>query len=94
MKFKMHPHLRAFICVHVLENSKPVLLVSRADGGEWCFLCGDTNHNDVSSIRAVGIVHVFERDPTLLELQDLDVDWDAEREGVGKPWLKTRSLSN
>src|SRR5271169_6031078 len=83
MKLTMPPHLRAFVCIHVFENTRPVLLLSRADKGDWCFLCGDIHSQDASSYRAVGNDHVFERDPTLFELQDLEVDWEAEREAVG-----------
>jgi hypothetical protein len=39
--------------MHVLDGSKPILVVSRADGGDWCFLCGDGDHDDASSVRAV-----------------------------------------
>jgi hypothetical protein len=94
MKLRMPYHLRAYICVHVLEKSAPILLVSRAGDGNWCFLCGEANHNDASTARVIGIGHVFERDPTLLEIEDLDADWDAEREAVGKAWIRTRSIPN
>ena len=82
-------HLRAYVCVHVCDDIGPVLLVTRA-GGPWCFLCGDVHPQDPSSYRVVRIGHLFERDPSLLELEDLPPDWEAEREGVGAAWIRTK----
>jgi hypothetical protein len=91
MANNIHPHLRCFVCIHVFQNTRPVLLVSRPDG-DWCFLCGDAHPNEASSYSAVGIGDILERDAALLELQDLEVDWEAERQAVGKPWFKTKCV--
>ena len=82
------PHLRAFVCVEVFEGTKPVLLVSREDG-DWCFLCGGFHKDDNKWLRSVGIGHVFERDPSLLALLDLNPDWEAERQDPSSPWIRT-----
>lgn len=82
-------HQKSYVCTHVFEGSRPVLLVSRP-GGDWCFLCGGEHPEDASSYRVVGIGHLFEKDPTLISLEDLPPDWEAEREEVGKPWIRTR----
>jgi hypothetical protein len=82
-------HLRAYVCVHVCDDVRPVLLVSRA-GGPWCFLCGDVHTQDASSYRVVGIGHLFERDHSLLELKDLPPDWEAERQDVRSPWIRKK----
>jgi hypothetical protein len=82
-------HLRAYVCVHVCDNVRPVLLVTRA-GGPWCFLCGDVHPQEPSSYRVVGIGHLFERDHSLLELKDLPSDWEAERKDVGAAWIRTK----
>jgi hypothetical protein len=63
-------HLRAYVCIHVCEEVRPVLLVTRA-GGPRYFRCGDTHPQDASSYRVFGIGHLFERDPGLSELKDL-----------------------
>ena len=76
----------AFVCSHVCENTRAVLLVSRADS-DWQLLCGG-NHDTDEVPRVVGLNHLFERDPTLLELQDLPVGWEAERTHVGGEWLR------
>lgn len=80
----------AFVCSHVFANSRPVLLVSRAEG-DWQCLCGETHENEVPKV--VGLNHLFERDPTLAELRDLPAEWQAERTAVGSPWRKTSLVS-
>ena len=75
----------AYICSHVFKNSQPILLVCR-EGGDWQFLCGGSHDNETPKV--VGINHLFERDPTLLEVRDLPMDWEAEREAVGSPWIR------
>ena len=81
----------AFVCSHVFENSRPVLLVSRA-GGDWQCLCGG-GHEAQKKPRVVGLNHLVERDRTLSELQDLQPDWEAERTAIGEPWVRTSLLS-
>jgi hypothetical protein len=80
----------AFVCSHVFENSRPILLVSRA-GGDWQCLCGG-GHQAEEKPRVVGLNHLVERDTTLSELQDLPRDWEAQRTAVGKPWIRTSGL--
>lgn len=76
----------AFVCAHVFAASRPILLVSRA-GGDWQFLCGDA-HPGGSEPRVIGIGHLLDRDPTLLELDSLPENWEAERNAVGGTWRK------
>jgi hypothetical protein len=76
----------AFVCSHIFENTRPILLVSRADG-EWQFLCGGT-HNDDEIPRVIGLNHLLERDQTLRQILDLPADWEAERKDVTSSWLR------
>ncbi|MFN0191428.1 MAG: hypothetical protein ACKVP5_05550 [Aestuariivirga sp.] len=79
--------IAAYVCSHVFENSKPVLLVSRA-GGDWQCLCGgDHAADEVPNV--VGLNHLLDRDPSLRELEDLPVDWEAERATTEHKWIKT-----
>lgn len=82
-------HLKAYVCSHVFDGSAPVLLVSRPEG-DWCFLCGAEHEASSSSYRVIGIGHLFERDSTLREIQDLPADWEAERRRPGDPWSRTQ----
>lgn len=83
------PHQKAYVCTHVFDDSVPVLLVSRPEG-DWCFLCGAVHSDSPSEYRVVGIGHLFDRDSTLKEVEDLPADWEAERSAPGGVWLRTR----
>lgn len=82
-------HLKSYVCTHVFEGDRPVLYVTRADGGDWCFLCGDGHPPVAASYRVVGMSHVLESDPALVEVLDLYGEQEAEREAVGRPWVRT-----
>jgi len=78
----------AYLCSHIFERTRPVLLVSRSEG-DWQFLCGDTHpQEDVPHV--VGVNHLFEDDPSLAELADLPPDWEAERDSAASPWRRLR----
>jgi hypothetical protein len=78
-----------YVCKHVFEGSRPVLLVSRGDG-DWCFLCGGHHEDRASEYRVIGIGHVVESDKTLGDLFDLPADWEAERQSVDSRWIRAR----
>jgi hypothetical protein len=79
----------AFICSHVFDQTRPVLMVLH-EGGDWQFLCG-ADHELGDGPRVVGIKHLLDRDPSLHELLDLPSDWEAERLEVGSPWKRKPS---
>lgn len=79
----------AFVCSHVFENTRPVLLVCRADG-DWQFLCGG-EHDAAELPQVIGLEHLLERDPTLDELRDLEDEWEAERASQTSLWYRRRS---
>jgi hypothetical protein len=80
-------HQKAYVCIHVFGEERPVLLVSRADG-DWCLLCGDEHEDDASAYRVVGIGHILERDPSINAVLDLPAEWNAERSAQGQPWQR------
>lgn len=84
---KLNFHKKAYVCIHVFESAKPVLLVNRSDG-DWCFLCGDEHPDDPAYYRVVGIGHVFEQDPSLEAVSDLAPEEEAERVAPGEPWIR------
>jgi hypothetical protein len=93
MGFPSNPHAKAYVCTHVLELSRPILLVSRPDG-DWCFLCGGNHTNDASEYRIVRIGHAIDSDKSLLALHDLPVDWEAERQSADFSWVRTVDFSS
>ena len=79
--------LGVFVCSHVFQRARPVLLVSH-DDGDWQFLCGGADH--VDDCHLVGVGHLIDNDKSLNECADLPVEWAAEREGVGAPWVRAK----
>jgi hypothetical protein len=80
--------LAAFVCSHIFDNTRPVLLVAR-ENRDWMFLCG-AEHPADEEYHVVGIDHLFTRDPTLTELTDLENDWEAERTSTGGAWRRSK----
>lgn len=78
-------HQKAYVCNHVFNGERPVLLVSRPDG-DWCFLCGDMHEANASAYRVVGIGHVLRQDPALSAVLNLPPQWDAERVSTDHAW--------
>ncbi|QNP48907.1 hypothetical protein [Diaphorobacter aerolatus] len=81
-------HIKCYVCVHVFEDTRPVLLVSRPDG-DWCFLCGADHANNANAYRVVGIGHVLENDISIDDVMDLKPDWEAERKDIKSDWIRT-----
>lgn len=82
-------HQKAYVCTHVFDGERDVLLVSRPDG-DWCLLCGGDHPDDPSSYRVVGIGHFLDQDPRLREVLDLDANEEAERSRKDGPWARSR----
>jgi hypothetical protein len=78
--------IESYICLHVFEFERPILLVAKEDG-DWQFLCGD-EHDWTDLPKVVGLNHLLDRDSTLLELLDLPDNWEAERVNVNSPWQR------
>jgi hypothetical protein len=81
------PEPRDFACLcvkQILEDVAPILFVSHDTDGTWQFLTGE----DVKmpDARVVGLGEMVDRDPTLIALADLPVDWEAWRATVDAPW--------
>jgi len=89
MSFPKESHYKAYVCNHVFDRLRPILLVSRTDE-DWCFLCGDNHPNDASAYKVVGIGHVLDQDPSLMQVHDLPPNWEAERKKVGEEWVRSQ----
>ena len=81
-------NLKTYICSHIFENSRPVLLVAHEDG-DWIFSCGNYDH-DEKDWKVVGVGHLTSRDETLNECSDLHNGFEAERSAAGKTWIRTK----
>ena len=80
-------NLTAFVCSHIFRRERQVLLVSHEDG-DWQFLCGCLPEGQECHL--VGVGHLIDNDPSINECADLQVDWVAEREAVGRPWVRSK----
>jgi hypothetical protein len=87
----MTSEIVAYVCSHIFSNTMPILLVSRAEG-DWQCLCGQTHSKDEIP-KVVGLNHLLERDPSLSQLRDLPVDWEAERASILDQWIRTELRS-
>ncbi len=77
-------HTPCFLCSHIFENTRPILYVSKSDG-DWQFLCGQDDHEGEIP-RVVGANHIFERDKSLSELENLLDDYEANRDDIYSEW--------
>jgi hypothetical protein len=86
--FKDH-ELGVFCCSHVVHEGQAILYVSHDGDGDWQFLCGETGHGvDQGHLSHLG--HLLDLDPTIQELADLDLGWEAERSAIDAPWVRTK----
>jgi hypothetical protein len=81
-------HTKTDVCLHVFEQRRPVLYVTRPDG-DWCALCGDEHPDSADAYRVVGIGHALDFDPSVAEVLDLGVNEEAERRAVGDKWVRS-----
>ena len=65
---------------------EPVRVVARDADGDWQFLDGNPIDQEEATITELG--EVIDRDPTLLEVADLPMGWEARRAGPGEPWTR------
>ena len=86
----MRPTFAVYICCHVFDAARPVLLVVH-EKGDFMFMCGASDHRS-EDVRVVGVGHLVERDATLNECADLPEGFEAERAAVGGQWLRVRSV--
>lgn len=92
-----HYETAAYVCVHVLDGSRDVLLVAHDEDDAWSFQCGDVHAlagdeqvQDASQYFVVGLNHLLDRDPTLHAVRDLDTYEEAERAEVGGEWTRAK----
>lgn len=87
-KFKEPETTACFVCEHVLNKTRPILLVTHDDDGEyeyWQFLCGETDHGK-AGVKITSMRKATEIDPSVNDLHDMPVGVRADRKSVKSPW--------
>src|SRR3954451_22416303 len=81
------PNLASITVRQVVHGGQPILLVVHdADEGDWQFLAGDRFH--VADGLLVSLGSLVRRDPSLVELADLPLGWQAWRQTPNSPWQR------
>ncbi|HKB05973.1 MAG TPA: hypothetical protein VKD90_27510 [Gemmataceae bacterium] len=69
----------------LVHGGQPILLVFHdADDGMWQFLTGETV--DMSDAMLVSLESIYRRDPSVGELADLPLGWQASRASRAGRW--------
>jgi hypothetical protein len=77
-----------FTTYHVLEG-EPVMRVYHDPDGDWQFIpLLDVSEEDGC---LVGLDHLLEADPSLLELLDMPTGWYAFRDSVEQAWNREKA---
>lgn len=74
-----------FTCNHVFHDGKDILLVTNDEDGDWQFMCGDGEHEMETGI-LICLRHATELDPTINDLWDLPLGYEAERKSKNAKW--------
>jgi hypothetical protein len=74
---------RSFVTQPVLDGSEPVRSVVHDDDEDWQLLCGTVDADDPKLFH---LHHALDRDPSLLEVLDLEPGERADRDEPGDPW--------
>ncbi len=77
-------------CSHVLEEEKPILLVSRELDGEVLALCGGENDTPETA-RNITLEKLISLDPMLSLLADMPDGWVAMRESSYDDWVRSKA---
>ncbi len=90
-KFPDPPNSAVVTTKQIMEQNQAILYVCHEadEDGEssWQFHPGETGF-DFGDALLVGLDSVLEQDPSLLELADLPIGYDAVRENRHAPWVR------
>ena len=84
-KFREAKNLGIFTTRQWLDHNRPILRVVHDTDGDWQFLTGDQEPDD---IRIVALEQMVLRDPSLNEVFDLDYGQAAERDSIDDAWTR------
>jgi hypothetical protein len=74
-----------FACIHVLRGDPVRLYVHELDGSLQ-FLCGAGGHGD-DDYAWVHAEHILANNRDMVDMPAVNFGFEAERDGVGKPWV-------
>lgn len=77
-------------CSHVLEEDRPILLVSRELDGEVLAVCG-SEEDTPATTRDIPLNRLINLDSTLADLADMMDGWVAMRESPDDPWVRSQA---
>lgn len=85
-KFKESENTACFVCSHIMDRSRPILLASHEkEDGFWQFLCGCNNHND-ADIKIISLKQAVEIDSSINELFEMPLGVATDRKSVNDKW--------
>ncbi|MBT2563793.1 hypothetical protein J7E50_21460 [Pedobacter sp. ISL-68] len=84
-EFKENLDTAVFTSKYVMTNSSPIVYIAHHEDGAWEFW-GDQTINE-SEIVVVSLQQIIKVDPTILEVSDLPIGFNAIRETKEKPWV-------
>ena len=87
-RFHVGNNRMVFTTSRVVEGTHPISLVTHDEDGDWQFLCGTTNASE--DLRIVCLSCIVDHHPAIVELADLPVGWQAERDGPEMPWHRAK----
>ena len=80
-------NVASFALQQIMDGTAPILLVCRdADDGSWQFLDGVAV--SMADAMLVALSSVVALDPSVCELADLQLGWQATRHDANSPWQR------
>ncbi|HTK19392.1 MAG TPA: hypothetical protein VL442_07765 [Mucilaginibacter sp.] len=84
-KFHQPGNTACFVCDHVMNRNRPILMVIHNIDGDWQFVCGLSDH-DNSNIRIISLQQAAEIDPSINDIYEIPAGVGADRESVNGKW--------
>jgi hypothetical protein len=81
--------LLCIVCPHVFADERPVRVLIHHYDGSWQAVCGERGHReDCGDFQAIGLNHIVDRQPEILQFEDLSSSTIAEHTPEG--WQVSR----
>jgi hypothetical protein len=79
-------HIVTFVTAQVLERVEPILRAVHEEDGEWQFT-GSTG-GALENAKIIALFEAVELDPSILQLADLPLGWQAVRDSPEHSWRR------